>query len=283
MRTFVHDVKSSKKLFYCVINNKRESFSLSNRLAKIFLPILKKGVLVDFEVKEKVLKKQQEVYPVIYFNQVIQSSPHRVLYDINDLRLDMKKVVDKYKYFLFLDLEMSMPGYGSGKFTPEIIQVGYILTDDTGEVILDKGYYVLPKNEFAINKRTIKFLNLDENLYFGHARDYEYFYEDIKKVFDTYHPQCVVWGKNDIQALTESYRLHEVKPLIKDKQFIDLLKLHKDYFNLQDDLGLFKAYQTYYDHDVSQDHDARTDAVITKDVFDAFRKVMNELNKTSNK
>jgi sporulation inhibitor KapD len=277
MKTFIHEVQKSKKLFYCIINGRKEAFLLSNRLAKIFLPILKKGIMIDFEVKEKVLKKNLEVYPVLYFNQVIQLNPYTVLYDLNDLRKEMKRVLSQYKYFLFLDLEMSMPGYRPQKFIPEIIQVGYILADYSGEVILDKGYYVLPENESAINKRTIKFLKLDEQIYFGHARSYEYFYEDLKKVITTYKPQCVVWGKNDIQALAASYQIHKVKPLIRDKQFIDLLKLHKDYYNLQDDLGLFKAYQTYYGHDISQDHDARTDAVITKDVFDAFVKTMNEL------
>ena len=52
--------------------------------------------------------------------------------------------------------------------------------------------------------------------------------------------------------------------------FIDLLKLHKDYFNLKDDLGLFKAYQVYYKIDETQAHDAHDDALITKQVFDAF-------------
>ena len=41
--------------------------------------------MIDFEVKkEKVLKKNLEVYPVLYFNQVIQLNPYTVLYDLND-------------------------------------------------------------------------------------------------------------------------------------------------------------------------------------------------------
>ena len=61
MKTFIHEVQKSKSslLHY---QRKKRSISLSNRLAKIFLPILKKGIMIDFEVKEKVLKKNLEVY-----------------------------------------------------------------------------------------------------------------------------------------------------------------------------------------------------------------------------
>ncbi len=275
MKAFIHDISIKKRIVYCVINRKKEAFYLSGRLAKTFLPILKKQQLIDFEVQEQVTKKYNGsptlVYPILYFNQITQLAPKKVLYDLKTLRIDMKKVLKKYKYFLFLDLEMSMPGYKDTKFRPEIIQAGFILSDIKGNVLIDKGYYLLPTSESAINRRTIKFLKLDENTFFGKGKPYEVFYQDIKKIVDQYNPQFVVWGKNDIQALKLSYQINEVAPLTNDKQFIDLLKLHKDYFNLQNDLGLFDAYSKYYHADeLIQDHDARTDAIITKDVFDAF-------------
>ncbi len=280
MKAFIHDVHIKNKLFYCIINRKKVAFYLSNRLSKVFLGILKKNQLVDFEVLDGINKKIngniEFVFPVLHFNSIIQLEPRKVLYDLKKLRLDMKSVLKKYQHFLFLDLEMSMPGYGVTKFKPEILQVGIILSNLKGEVLVDKGYYVLPQDENAINKRTTKFLKLDELEFFGKAYEYIHFYEDLKSIIETYNPQIVVWGKNDIQALKLSYQLHEVKPLTHDKQFIDLLKLHKDYFNLPNDLGLFDAYTKYYqiEEDLIQDHDARLDAMITKDVFDAFMKQM---------
>src|SRR5690606_11048375 len=270
MKAFIHSIDTNNKLFYCVINHKLEAFYLSNRLAKIFLPIIKEGLMIDFEVTEPVKRRVNRnlytVYPVSHFNQIIQLKPRLLLYDLKTLRQEMKKVLKKYQYYLFLDLEMSMPGYTKGPHTPEILQVGYILQSKSGEVILDNGYYVVPKNEEALNKRTRKFLNIDDISFFSKAREYEYFYEDLDKTLKTYKPQIVTWGKNDIQALNISYQLHDLKPLTHDKQFIDLLKLHKDYFNLPNDLGLFDAYKKYYaiDEMPNQDHDARTDAIITK-------------------
>src|SRR5690554_3206445 len=166
MKTLIHSTNPKQKIFYCIINQKKEAFYLPNRLAKVFLTILKKGVLVDFEVttpvQRKVDNKYINVYPVSHFNLIMQLKPRRVLYDLNKLRLDMKRVLKKYKHFLFLDLEMSMPGYKRGPHTPEIIQVGYVLAHKSGEVIMDNGYFVRALKEDAINKRTIKFLDLDE-------------------------------------------------------------------------------------------------------------------------
>ncbi|MFA7417068.1 MAG: hypothetical protein WCZ19_00860 [Acholeplasma sp.] len=281
MKTFIHSTNPKHKIFYCVVNNKKEPFYLPNRLAKVFLTILKKGILVDFEVGQPIKRIINDnivhVYPVSHFNLIVQTKPKRVLYDLKQLRLDMKKVLKKYQHFLFLDLEMSMPGYRRGPHIPEIIQVGYILSDKKGEVLKDNGYFVRALKEDAINKRTIKFLDLDENKYFGKAIDYDLFYNDLEDIMKAYKPQIVTWGKNDIQALNISYELHKVKPLTNDKQFIDLLKLHKDYFNLPNDIGLFDAYKKYYKPEeiLIQDHDARMDAIITKDVFDAFMNLMH--------
>lgn len=276
MKLFITDISAKKRLFYCVVNGKKEAFYLSNRLAKTFFPVLEKGMLVDFEVSNRSIKKHGDttyfVYPVLYFNTITQLNPKKEIYNLKELRKDMKSVLTQYEYFLFLDCEMSMPGYKQTKFTPEIIQVGFILSDINGKVYEDMGYYVLPNQEDAINKRTIKFLNLDELEFFGKAKPYHVFYHDLKKLMEKYNPKIVVWGKNDIQAINLGYLINEVEPVTHEKDFIDLLKLHKDYFNLQNDIKLFDAYKKYYNADDSlvQDHNARTDAIITKDVFDAF-------------
>ena len=80
--------------------------------------------------------------------------------------------------------------------------------------------------------------------------------------------------KNDLTALNDSFILNNKPKITEDHDFIDLLKLHKDYFNLKDDLGLFKAYQTYYGITFDQAHDAKDDAFVTKLVFDAFLSYM---------
>ena len=94
-------------------------------------------------------------------------------------------------------------------------------------------------------------------------------------IINKYHPKIVVWGKNDIQAIQASYKLHNKKALTKSTDFVDLSKLHKDYFNLRDDLGLFKAYETYYKKAKEQIHSAKEDAKITKNVFEAFITYIN--------
>ncbi|MCD4826876.1 MAG: hypothetical protein K8Q99_03765 [Acholeplasmataceae bacterium] len=275
MTKIIYDVNPELKVFYLIIDGRKMGFYLSNRLAKTFFNYLRVGVLVDFEIAPKRKRIHRiKYYQVAHFNRVISLNPYIVHYDLNKLRKDMQAVLDKQKYFLFIDFEMTMPGYHPGDFTPEIIQVGYVVAKASGSIIEQTGYYVLPKAQTNLSKRTKKFLKLDELKFYEDGLHYEKFYLDLKRVIDKFSPKLVVWGKNDISALSDSYRLHDKTPLTEDTDFIDLLKLHKDYYNLRDDLGLFKAFKTYYDVDEHQAHDASDDAVVTKYVFDAFMSYM---------
>ncbi|MFA5692459.1 MAG: exonuclease domain-containing protein [Acholeplasmataceae bacterium] len=280
IRVIVLSVDYKKRLFYAIINNKKYAFYLTNRMAKIYLPYLGRNVLVDFKVGKRQLKRYGQkllyIYGVDYFNQIISLNPRKLLYDINLLRADMKDVLNKYDKFLFIDFEMTMPGFRKRQFKPEIIQVGYYLVNKDLEVIKNDSYYLLPKNNNMINKRTINFLSLNEYKYYGKAKDYHYFYNDLEKIINAYNPKLVVWGKNDIDVLQESYKIHQKKALTNQIMFIDLLKLHKDYYNLVNDLGLFDAYQRYYQKEnLNQVHDAKKDAYITKLVFKAFKEVLD--------
>lgn len=276
MKYLITDVDYKNKVFYCIIENKKEMFYLPNRLAKIFLDHLYPGVFVSFTILEKRKKHLKRWgYQVSYFTEIISHTPKKnIIYDLNKLREQMREVVKQYDHFLFIDFEMTMPSYSQKKFTPEIIQAGYVLTDKNGKTILEDGYYIEPTDEKSINKRTKKFLQLDEEIFFNQAVPYLSFYNKLKRIIKQYQPQLIIWGKNDISALQKSYELHTVEPLTSEKDFIDLLKLHKDYFNLKNDIGLFKAYQIYYKQKEDQTHDAKTDAAVTKDVFDAFLKQM---------
>ncbi|MBU1141054.1 MAG: hypothetical protein KKG64_00875, partial [Firmicutes bacterium] len=211
---------------------------------------------------------------VSHFNQIISLNPFIVHYDLTKLRREMKEVLASNKYYLFIDFEMTMPGYHDHHFYPEIIQVGYVLAQAQGSIIHQDGYYILPKEKLNLSKRTKKFLNLDEEKFFQEALPFDHFYGKLEKIIKKYKPKFVVWGKNDLTAMNDSYALHDKKKLTLDMNFIDLLKLHKDYYNLKDDLGLFKAYKTYYNLEFTQAHDAKDDALVTKYVFDAFLEYM---------
>lgn len=271
MRKIIWSIDTYKKVFYLIIEGRKIGFYLSNRLAKTFFMYLRKGVLVDFEISPKMKKIGKfSFYQVSHFNQIISLNPFIVHYDLTHMRNEMRQVLESNQYFLFIDFEMTMPGYHDQQFFPEIIQAGYVLSEAQGNIIHQDGYYVLPKEKLTLSKRTKKFLNLDEDKFFFEAVQFDVYYKKLAKIIKKYNPKLVVWGKNDLTAMNDSYILHEKEKLTTDTDFIDLLKLHKDYFNLKDDLGLFKAYKTYYEVDFDQAHDAKDDALVTKYVFDAF-------------
>ncbi len=275
MKKIIHQVDSRHTVFYLILEGRKIGFYLSNRLAKIFFSYLDQGVLVDFEIQPKMKKiGHMYYYQVAHFNQIIRLNPYQVHYDLYHLRQEMKDVLTEERYYLFIDFEMTMPGFKEQTFRPEIIQVGYVLSKAKENEISNDGYYVLPKEAKTLSKRTKRFLNLDEEQFFNEAIPYDDFYEKLEVIMDTYQPKLVVWGKNDLTALNDSFNLHQKRKLTHDSDFIDLLKLHKDYFNLKDDLGLFKAYQTYYAVEFDQAHDAKDDALVTKLVFDAFLSYM---------
>ena len=271
MKKIITSINHQDKVFYIIESGRKLGFHLTNKLSKTFFDYLDEGVLVDFEIGPKVKKiKNRIYYQVAHFNQIISLHPYRVHYDLKKLQKDMKDVLIQDQYYLFIDFEMTMPGYTDVTFLPEIIQVGYVLSKINQQPVKQEGYYVKPILRPTLSRRTKRFLKLDDETFFAQAKPYEILYHDLKNVIETYHPKLVVWGKNDITALSDSYKLNHYPKLTDDKDFIDLLKLHKDYYNLKDDLGLFKAYKTYYQTDLSQVHDAMDDATVTKLVFDAF-------------
>lgn len=271
MKRIIHSINEHTKVFYLILEGKKIGFYLSNRLAKVFFPYLHEGVLVDFAIQEKMKKIGHEhVYQVAFFEQIISLDPYHIHYDLHKLRKEMQEVLNQDRYYLFIDFEMTMPGYKEVDFKPEIIQVGYLLAKAKENPIIQEGYYVAPRATTTLSKRTKKFLSLDETKFYEEAIPYPAFYEKLNQIIRQYQPKLVVWGKNDMTALDDSYIIHQVTSLTSESDFIDLLKLHKDYFNLKDDLGLFKAYQAYYDIAIDQSHDAIDDAHVTKLVFDAF-------------
>lgn len=278
MKVFIKDVDYKNNAFSCIIGKKKTYFYLTNRLAKIFMNSLDTHTIVDFVItpKSKVINRVKH-HQVKHFNYIRNYKFDKVIYDHKKLKKDMKEFLNNQRYLLFLDLEMTMPNYYERNFIPEIIQYGYYLVDSLdGSLINSKGNYLKLYNNKKINKQTIRFLNLKVGEYHDSKIEYSIFYNEIKNILNVYNPKIVVWGKNDIKALDYSYQIHNVTNLTDNNSFIDLLKLHKDYFNLSNDLGLFNAYKTYYRQNSVQLHDAKSDAKVTKRVFNAFITYVNE-------
>ena len=105
--------------------------------------------------------------------------------------------------------------------------------------------------------------------------DYIEFYNHFKEVIEKYNPAIIVWGRNDFLALRESYKYNKVPSLKKKTRYINLLKLHKNYFNLKNDLGLFNALNLYTVREDKQAHNALDDAQVTREIFNGFKKAIN--------
>lgn len=271
MKLIIKDINKNKKTFYCYIGNRKIGFYLTNRLAKIFFDLLEEGVLVDFEISSNEKRIGKRLYhQVMHFNEIKKLTNSRALYNHKKLKKDMVTFLEEKDYFLFLDLEMTIPYPRQRNFIPEIVQYGLYLTNKEGNSIFEDGSYVKTELQNPVSRRTFRFLNIGEDIYHSQAKHFDHFYQILKAILDKYNPKIVVWGKNDIIAIEHSYNIHKVEELTTRNNFIDLLKLHKDYFNLKNDLGLFKAYETYYEKSFAQVHDAKADAKVTKKVFDAF-------------
>lgn len=276
MRKIINSVDAKKSVFHCIVNGRKVAFYLTNRLSKIFMDYLNKGVLVDFEISNTRRKiDNYRAYQVAYFNEIKIIKTGRTIYNHIKLKGDMLDFLEERYYYLIVDLEMTMPRYREKRFVPEIIQYGFVLVEYRGKTILEDHSYIFPVKQIPLSKRTINFLNLDLEMFNTKAQPYNYFYNNLLDIIKKYQPKIVVWGKNDIAAIQSSYKIHNKKVITEPTDFVDLSKLHKDYFNLKDDLGLFKAYETYYDQKHKQVHSAKEDAVITKSVFEAFINYIN--------
>jgi len=178
---------------------------------------------------------------------------------------------------MFLDLEMTMPDYkfkGKG-FVTELIQAGFIIFNRNDEELFRYSNYVKPKIADSLSKRVEDFLGITQSEFYEKAIDYKSFYADFKKVLDKFNPVIVVYGRNDILVLNESYNINEVKSLKNETRFVNLCQLIKNYYELKNDPGLFKLYKLYYDEDDEQIHDAFNDCYVTHSVFKAFKDDIN--------
>ena len=199
-----------------------------------------------------------------------------VYYDIKNIHKGTKALINNLKYKMFLDLEMSMHPYKADKnFIQEIIQVGFVLVDENNQIIEEYNENIQPTIHKKLTKRTTKFLEITQTDV-DNGITFKEFYDHFKSVIQTYHPAIIVWGRNDFLALKYSYKINKLPTLAPYTRYINLLKLHKNYYHLKNDLGLFNALNLYENHDVKQSHNAFEDAIATLKIFNGFSDVINK-------
>ncbi len=248
--------------------------SLLNKIGKY----LELSRFIQFVIEDEPrMYKKTKVYTVEHVLKimVIRHRKNIVFYDIKNIQEGTKELINSLDVKMFLDLEMSMHPYNVDKnFVQEIIQVGYYLVDGNNNVIEEYNQLVKPKLHPKLTKRTLKFLKISQED-INHGIEYKEFYNHFKFVVNKYKPAIIVWGRNDFLALRESYQVNGVASLTDSTRYINLLKLHKNFFNLRNDLGLFNAYKKYSNIENPQAHNALEDAKVTYEIFDGFKKVIN--------
>jgi len=252
---------------------------MSKSMFKQFMQYFQSGTYIFMNIKQQErLYRGLIVQNIVAIDKLLAPNKNKptIYYDISIIKSGIKSIINQNRYRLFIDFEMSMPPYNNYQnFISEIIQVGYVLTDESGNKIEELSSYIKPKLVPEISIRTKKFLHIEQsNVDSGET--YEFLHSNLLRIQKRYNPICYVWGKNDQLELNKLNKIHKLSNFTRHMQFIDLLNLHKLYYGLKNDLGLFNAYNLYSDEDLSkQKHDALEDALVTKEIFYAFKDVCN--------
>jgi sporulation inhibitor KapD len=256
---------------------KIEFFYFQNSQMNVFKRYLYVGNWIDLEYdEEKTTRRGPYLAYVISFVNRLEAEglyDHIVYYDKKDITSSLYDFLGSLDNTMFLDLEMTMPPYNfKGKgFRKEVIQAGFIIFDKNGEELMRYRNFIEPMITKTLSKRAEKFLGITNEEFIENQIPYLTFYNDFKEIIEKYNPAIVVYGKNDILVLNDSYLLHNV-PSLKDKtRYVNLCQLIKSHYELRNDPGLFKLFQIYYDNEDIQVHDAFNDSEVTAKVFEAFR------------
>lgn len=276
----LHGVIESKRLITIKTTKKINFYYMSKSMFKQFMQYFEPGIFIFMTVKVQTrYYRGFVVRNVVSIDKLLSPNKNRptIYYDISIIKSGIKNLINQNRYRLFLDFEMSMPPYNNYQsFVSEIIQAGFILTDESGKIIEEFSSYIKPKLIPEISIRTKKFLHIDQSDVDG-GKTYDDLHRLIVDLQRKFNPIVYVWGKNDQLELNKLNRIHRLSNFTKTMQFIDLLSLHKMYYGLKNDLGLFNAYNLYMeDSDLEkQKHDALEDALVTKEIFYAFKDVCN--------
>ncbi|MDE6661610.1 MAG: hypothetical protein K2J93_07290 [Anaeroplasmataceae bacterium] len=235
------------------------------------------GTYIDLDYDEKTfIKNGIASYFVNYVHQIYRFNMFQKIlyYDRRELNSSLLDFLNSLGNMMFLDLEMTMPSYtftGKG-YISEIVQAGYVLVNGQGNEICRYNNYIETKVHKDISNRTLDFLKITREEFHRSAIPYEEFYDDFKMLILKYQPSIIIFGKNDKKILNESFEIHQVEDLSDRIRYVNLCKLIQTYYHLKNEPGLFKLYQTYYENDEIQVHDAFNDSYVTMAVFNAFKR-----------
>ena len=258
------EIKSNIKIDYLYLTR-----SLMNR----FKVLLKEGCYIEAETIDIGENKENKIiFEIISFIKIVQTIKDQtyVLYDMRNIKKGIMEVINKDNNKMFIDLEFTMPEYGTrGAFKSEIVQYGYIIENKDGEILDEKS--ALIKTNLAVSERTYEFINKTE-ADFSDATSPLEFYQTMKQALALYQPVIIVWGSNDILMLDSFYKDYNVEPLTTRASFINIMQLIKNYLGFKYDIGLFKA-KSYFEDEIieEQTHDAKGDAIATRDVYHLFQ------------
>jgi sporulation inhibitor KapD len=276
----LHGVIESKRLIAIKSRKKIDFYYMSKSMFKQFMQYFRPGIFIFMVVKQVPrLYRGHLVKNVVAIDKVLSPNKNKptIYYDISMIKSGIKSLINQNRNRLFIDFEMSMPPYNNYQnFVSEIIQIGYVLTDEFGNLIEDFSSYIKPKLFPELSLRNKKFLHIEQSDVDG-GNTYEFLHQKIMQIQSKYKPIVYVWGKNDHLELNKLNKIHRLSNFTKSMQFIDLLSLHKNYYGLKNDIGLFNAFNIYSKEDIlnNQKHDALEDALITKEIFYAFKDVCN--------
>ena len=282
----IHTIDIKNKLVGILINKKIQFYYFQNSQMNLFKRYLYVGNWVEIEYDEshKIIKGKKEAFIVSFVYKISSIDKYNkiIYYDKKMLNTSLSNFLKSLGNIMVLDLEMTMPSYNfKGKgFKAEIIQAGYMIINGEGEEIARYSKYIKPILQPKLSKRAEDFLKLDSFEFEANAISYDEFYEEFSEALDIYKPVILVYGKNDIIVLNDSYTINDKPSLSYKTRFINLCQLIKNYYDLRNDPGLFKLYKIYYDNQDIQIHDAFNDSEVTALVFKAFK---DEVNLKTNK
>ncbi|MDR2867350.1 MAG: hypothetical protein LBV55_01640 [Acholeplasmatales bacterium] len=277
--------------YFSIENNGiKNYYYLPARLFSVFGHSLLDGQIVALTITENTkIINHIRMYQIGSFLTISYPNSSKILYNAQALQRKVYEVLKNNSYYLIIDFEVSMARFREKNFQGQILQAGYLLVklgqgeqnvlsgaQYTKEIRRDN-LFLKPTNMDIHNPKIFNLIRASKEEYFRLCVDYMVFYEQLKTIMKEYNPKIVIWGANDIQTLNNSYLFNQVEPLTTKDNFINLLKLHRDFYNLTDDLGLYSAYNLYYDSSHVQDHDALNDALKTAFVLDAFYGVLRNI------
>ena len=287
IRGTIHMIELDHKIIGIKTYKQIKFFYFQNAQMNTFKRYLYQGNWIDLEYDDSrtVRKGAYSAYVISYLYRIeaLGRNDHVIYYDKLMINKQLNRFLNSLNNTMFLDLETTMPSYkfrGKG-FKTEMIQAGLVIVDHKGNELYRYSRYVKPKLTNHLTKRVEDFLGITSEGFYKEAIDYIDFYNDFKGILKKYNPTIVVFGRNDILVLNESYEINGVKSLRYKTRFVNLCQLIKSYYELRNDPGLFKLYKLYYGLDDVQVHDAFDDCEVTKDVFLAFRKDTEDKTKAS--